>query len=312
MHRRHDKINIPIELLRSFVAIQELGSFTKAASALQLTQPAISAQVKRLQQLVGGEVFSRSGLGVALTEKGEIVSKYARRILAMNDQIMSLSGAKPHTRHFRVGIPNVYAAHMLCDIVKACQRAEQTDRIQFCCEPSGDLLKSLTSGYLDLAFIVSIAPPHVQTLTKWTEKPVWVCARDFLLSPGTPIPILSWPHAVSDQAAIESLESFGLQYTVAFVASDLAAQLAALRSGLGFFIFPERVVPPDLKIAREHYLPQLPELPAGLYLREGLDAKRMSPLIDCLDRVLNPNRTAAGLAAQEHDGHLSPARQGAA
>jgi DNA-binding transcriptional LysR family regulator len=313
MHRRHDKINIPIELLRSFVAIQELGSFTKAAATLQLTQPAISAQIKRLQQLVGGEVFSRNGLGIALTEKGEIISKYARRILAMNDQIMSLSGAKLHARHFRVGIPNVYAARMLFDVVKASANVEQTDRIQFCCEPSGDLLKSLTSGYLDLAFIVSAAPPHAQPIIKWIEKPVWVCSRDFLLSPGSPIPILSWPNAVSDQAAIEALENFGLQYTVAFVASDLAAQLAAIRSGLGFFVFPERVVPSDMKIAREHYLPRLPDLTGGLYLREGLDAKRMAPVIECLDSVLNPDRASAGLFPQDRDETRPPkVRKGAA
>ncbi len=88
MQHRHDNLNIPIELLRSFVAIQESGSFTKAADLLKLTQPAISAQVKRLQQLVGGEVFTRTGFGVSLTEKGEVVSRYARRILAMNDQIL--------------------------------------------------------------------------------------------------------------------------------------------------------------------------------------------------------------------------------
>ncbi len=290
MHHRHDRINIPIELLRSFVAIQECGSFTKAASSLQVTQPAISAQIKRLQQLVGGEVFSRGGLGIALTEKGEVVSKYARRILAMNDQIMSLSGAKPNTRHFRIGVPNVYADRMLGEIVKACHKAGQTDRIQFCCEPSGDLIKNLTSGYLDLAFIVSAPPAHAQAITKWTENLVWVCARDFQLEAGSPIPILSWPNAVSDRAAIETLENFGLSYTVAFVASDLAAHLAAIRSGLGFFVLPERVVPPDLRIAREHYLPRLPEPPAGLYLREGLDAKRMAPIIECLNNVLNPNR----------------------
>lgn len=313
MHRRHDKINIPIELLRSFVAIQELGSFTKAAAALELTQPAISAQIKRLQQLLGGEVFSKGGLGITLTEKGEIVSKYARRILAMNDQILSLSGAKPHSRHLRVGIPNVYADRVLYSIVKTCEKTEQSDRIQFCCEPSADLVKSLTSGYLDLAFIVSASPPHSQTLVKWTEKPVWVCARDFLLSPGAPIPILSWPHAISDQVAIEALENLGLQYTVTFVASDLAAQLAALRSGLGFFIFPERVVPPDLKIAREYYLPQLADFPAGLYLREGLDPKRIAPIIECLDAVLNPDRASLGLVPDGRDeSRLPKTRKGAA
>ena len=92
MQRRHEADNIPIELLRSFVVIQELGSFTKAAETLFLTQPAISAQMKRLQRLVGGEVFIRSGFGISLSEKGKIINRYARGILAMNDQIMSLSG----------------------------------------------------------------------------------------------------------------------------------------------------------------------------------------------------------------------------
>ncbi len=113
MQRRHDTLNIPIELLRSFVAIQESGSFTKAADLLNLTQPAISAQVKRLQQLVGGEVFTRTGFGVSLTEKGEVVSRYARRILAMNDQILYLAGTNSSVPTFRVGIPSVFAASML-------------------------------------------------------------------------------------------------------------------------------------------------------------------------------------------------------
>lgn len=300
MHRRHDKINIPIELLRSFVAIQEAGSFTKAAAVLDLTQPAISAQIKRLQQLVGGEVFSRSGLGLVLTEKGDLVSKYARRILAMNDQIMSLSGAKPNARNFRIGIPNFYASHLLFDVVRACETLRQTDRIQFCCDSSGELARTLSSGYLDLAFIVSAVPALAQPYSTWTERPVWVCAQDFLLSPGSAIPLLSWPHGVSDQVAIDALEAAGLQYTMTFVAADLAAQLAALRAGLGFFVFPERVVPSDIKIAREYYLPSLPDLPAGIYVREGLDPRRVAPVAACFDRVVNPTHlpdqgTAASL-----------------
>ena len=63
MHRRYDNKHIPIELLRTFVAIADLGSYTKAAEELELTQPAISAQMKRLQQLMGGEVFVKSTAG---------------------------------------------------------------------------------------------------------------------------------------------------------------------------------------------------------------------------------------------------------
>jgi DNA-binding transcriptional LysR family regulator len=298
MHHRHDKINIPIELLRSFIAIQEASSFTKAASYLHLTQPAISAQIKRLQQLVGGDVFTRSGLGIVLTEKGEVVSRYARRILAMNDQILSLSGARPTSDHFRVGIPNVYAGPILEDLVKACRGTSVAERIQFCCEPSGDLMKGLVGGYLDLAFIVSCDPSHMQRLTERKEKLVWVSAPDFILSPGAPVPILSFPNGLSDQIAIDALEAAGMQYFVAFVASDLAAQMAAIRVGLGYFVLPEYVVQPDLKIARDHYLPQLPDLTAGLYLRQELDPKRLMPLIDCLDGVLNQARKSSPDAMQ--------------
>src|SRR6266567_1359326 len=69
MHRRYDSKHIPIELLRTFVAIADLGNFTKAAQELELTQPAISAQMKRLQQLMGGEIFLKSTTARRLTAR---------------------------------------------------------------------------------------------------------------------------------------------------------------------------------------------------------------------------------------------------
>ena len=99
-------INIPTELLRTFVAVVDLRSFTKAAQSLGITQPAVSAQVKRLQQLLGGDLMDKSAPGVALTQMGETVLAYARRLLAINDQILSFTGppaAAPHA--IRVGMP---------------------------------------------------------------------------------------------------------------------------------------------------------------------------------------------------------------
>ena len=94
MQRRPPTGNIPIELLRAVVATVDLGSFSKAAQALRLTQPAISAQMRRLKQLVGTEVFSKAGSTLVLTDRGALIVKYARRILAMNDQILSLGGGR--------------------------------------------------------------------------------------------------------------------------------------------------------------------------------------------------------------------------
>src|ERR1043166_783547 len=82
-------INIPTELLRTLIAVVDMRSFTRAAQSLGVTQPAVSAQVKRLQVLLGGELFDRDAPGVTLTAKGEVVVNYARRLLSINDQIMS-------------------------------------------------------------------------------------------------------------------------------------------------------------------------------------------------------------------------------
>src|SRR3954468_25032048 len=105
MHHRYDKSNIPIELLRTLVAISDTGSFTKAADALGLSQSAVSLQIKRLERLVAGELFRKSGSGHRLTEHGQVVAGYALRVLALNDQILALAGSDPKVRQIRLGIP---------------------------------------------------------------------------------------------------------------------------------------------------------------------------------------------------------------
>src|SRR5258708_15060533 len=84
--------NMPTKLLRSFVAISEHGSFSKAAAGLNLTQPAISRQIKQLQQLVGGDLFNKKGLSVGLTELGSRVKAHAQRVLTLNDQMIGIGG----------------------------------------------------------------------------------------------------------------------------------------------------------------------------------------------------------------------------
>ena len=85
--------NIPTDLLRTLVAVVDLRSFTKAAVSLGITQPAVSAQIKRLQFLLGADLFDRSAQGVSLTAQGEVVVSYARRLLSIIDQIVGLGGA---------------------------------------------------------------------------------------------------------------------------------------------------------------------------------------------------------------------------
>src|SRR5437868_5387207 len=97
--------NIPTELLRTLIAVVELRSFTKAAQSLGITQPAVSAQIKRLQHLLGAELLDKSAPGVTLTEKGHAVIDYARRLLSINDQILDLAVRQRSAEPLRIGIP---------------------------------------------------------------------------------------------------------------------------------------------------------------------------------------------------------------
>src|SRR5712691_8324432 len=118
--REPDKVNIPVDLLRTFVAICELGSFTKAAHLFELTQPAVSAHMRRLESIIGCDLIKKNTSGVNLTDFGSEVLTYARRVLAINDQIVGCGGQQPNMQVVRVGIPNLFAATKLGKIVNQC------------------------------------------------------------------------------------------------------------------------------------------------------------------------------------------------
>src|SRR5215510_11756294 len=96
------RTNIPTDLLRTFVAICELGSFTKTAHMLDLTQPAVSAHMRRLESMIGADLIAKGLTGVVLTECGTEVLRHARRMLAINDQIVNGSGSEAQPQVVRV------------------------------------------------------------------------------------------------------------------------------------------------------------------------------------------------------------------
>src|SRR5262245_54372221 len=97
--------NIQTEFVRKFLAVFDLPGFTKAAQALGCTQPAVSAQIKRLQGLLGSELLDKSAPGVVPTERGRAIADCARRLLAINDQIIELAAVRGATIPLRIGIP---------------------------------------------------------------------------------------------------------------------------------------------------------------------------------------------------------------
>jgi DNA-binding transcriptional LysR family regulator len=267
VHRRHQASNIPIEILRTVVAISESGSFSKAAERLNLSQPAISTQIKRLQTMVGGPVFERANGGVTYTELGKMILSLARRLLELNDQILLLGGSHYDTRICRVGLPGCYVERFL----GALNGNSSAQDVTYVSDHSHVLNKAYNDGYLDIVCMRGSDVASADLVVSWTQPFCWVRSRSFVLSPGRPIPLVSWPG--DDQPAIRALEASGQRYRMVFTSPDHDVRAKAVGAGLGFMATPTAQLAEFLTVADEYYLPILPPLKFNILARADKIAK---------------------------------------
>ncbi|MGD9766703.1 MAG: LysR family transcriptional regulator [Pseudolabrys sp.] len=294
MHRRYDSTNIPIELLRTLVTVSELGTLTKAADAQRLTQPAVSAQIRRLQQIVGAELLEKNGSSLRITACGEMVVRYAQRILAMNDQILLQSRMKPDRAATRIGLCSDVAAYALPPLLAALTGTERSQQPVIECLGTQELGQRLANGYVDLAVLPvggPTAPGLVSSLAavRWQEPLGWLCARAFLLSPGKPIPLIGSAGSFVQKLAIAALDQSGQLHATAFTATDWSARVAAVRNGFGYLVAPTRLADETIKAAREHFLPALPPFDIGVFVRPDASPHQFARVLDILvEAVRNP------------------------
>ncbi len=280
---------IPSELLRTFLLIEKTGSYTDAADILGLSQPAISSHMKRLQQMVGGELFDKSHGGFSLTSRGETVKQYATRILNLNWQMLRLCGAGEGKRTFRIGVQSVFAATHLASMQQNITRKLPNHRTVITWGTGAEIHDDLKAGYLDAAYIVRDGTDDSQRGQGWDETMCWVSCPGFVVGEGRPIPFLSWPDSLSDRLAIASLSQSETPYTVVLVAYDLATLLSAIRAGIGVCVLPQRLVPKDLRTAEHHFLPPLPLARSRIYVNEGLPQQQAQLLREAIEEVMPPN-----------------------
>jgi DNA-binding transcriptional LysR family regulator len=312
MHRRHTKKNIPIELLRALVTIVDTGSYTKAADTLDLTQSAISSQIARLGRLLGGSIFAKGQGNMTPTKRGLLVLQYARRMLSMNDELLTFAGPNSAPRQFVIGLPSWLGRERLVEIFERCSASEQ---VSFRCDRVERLLGDLNVGSIDVAYLCNTINSPRSVIAQWSEPTVWMKSPKLALRPGAPIPLISWPGTTGDRVAVELLEDRGMQFFVAFSAPEFSARLAAVAAGIGVLATQARCIIPGIEIVRDG-LPALPANKAGIYARDGLNLDRHAPLLRTLTDLLVPRdsaertpavRAGEGLAGKELAGkELAP------
>lgn len=280
MHKRYQPLNIPIEIVRTVVAISETGSLTKAAERLGLSQPAVSSQVKRIQSLVGGALFAKTPQGATATQLGKLVLHQARRILEANDQMLRIGGAAQSPQPTRLGISTLFVREFL----RKHPSGDFSDLVIHT-DNSVGITKGLIDGFIDIAFILE--NPQLTSeiahliVNEVDEEFVWVRSKEFVLSPGAPIPILSWP---GDDLMTRTLTRHGLAYRIVFNSPDYHAKLAAVESGIGIAAIPKRMIPEPLTWAQDYYLPPLPPQKALLCARSNLENSHSMNLLKSMSQ----------------------------
>jgi DNA-binding transcriptional LysR family regulator len=275
VQRRHQHLNVPSEIVRTIVAISETGSLSKAAKQLGIGQPAVSNQIRRIEKLLGGELFDKTANGSVPTPFGKLVLYQARRMLDANDQMLRLGGAFDGPRPLRFAISTLLVEQFLRS-----ESAETLAGIVMYTDNSVGITKGLIDGHIDIACIFenSVVSLDVSDMIvkEREEAFVWVRSKDFVLSPGAPIPLLTWP---GDDMLTRMLTTQGIRYKIVFNSSDCYAKIAALEKGIGLACLPSSMIPSSLVQAREHYLPALPPVKVLLYARRELETPQAGKLI---------------------------------
>src|SRR6266404_1619597 len=144
---------LDVDQLRTFVAIVETGSFTRAAEAVHKTQSAVSMQMKRLEERLDRPVFARDGRASKLTEDGERLLAYARRIVRLNIEALAAFADSELSGRVRLGVPDDYADRYLPEIMARFARAYPGVELTVSCQETIALLERIKTNEIDLAII---------------------------------------------------------------------------------------------------------------------------------------------------------------
>lgn len=264
--------SIPTDLLRAFVTIIDLRGYTRAGERLGRTQPAISLQMKRLQELMGVQLFDKDSGGAQITEAGEIVAGYARQILALNDEMMLRLARRDHRGKLRLGIPNDYADHFLPKIMAGLTDDRAGVTFDVVCDVSHELLKGLRDGRFDIVVAMTSDGPAEGAFMTWRETLTWVGAPDLVDAVGAePLRVVCYPEGcLYRRNLLAALQREGRLFEIVYTSPSLAGIEAAVTTGFGITVLADRIVPEKLRPLASHArLPRLADVVVGVYVAEN-------------------------------------------
>ncbi|WP_266064098.1 LysR substrate-binding domain-containing protein [Brucella intermedia] len=242
-------LNLDIDVLRTFATGSSLGSFAKAADKLGRSPAAVSLQMRKLESQVGQTLFRKNGRGLELTESGEAMLSYARRLLDLNDEaVLAMRRLAGMVGWVRLGLPQDFAETSLPALLGRFSRAYPGIRVAVRVERGSRLVELLNGGELDIALTWGkLTSPYYRVIGSYDV--VWIGSDDFVRQADDMVSLVAFDPPCSFRArAIESMEGCGLPWQHVFASSGLAGLWAAVTAGLGITARIADIVPRHLRV----------------------------------------------------------------
>lgn len=256
--------------LKSFIAIAETGTFSRAAYIVGRTQSALSLQIKKLEDAIGCTLFERTSRNVKLTEQGEIFLGYAKQILSLQWEAFSRLKEPDIQGEIRLGTPEDFATHYLPEVLAIFRKHHPRVQLNVSCDLTLNLIAGFEREEFDI-ILFKRDPGRVKGGTKvWREPLVWAAADHY--QPEKPISLVLSPQPCIYRArALTALDRANKPWHISYTSPSLAGTIAAVKAGLGITVLPANMLPAGIhRTAKEMKLPELSDAEIALMKRDNL------------------------------------------
>lgn len=259
-HRHHLPV-LDSDLLRTFVAIADTGSFSRAAKTVYRTPSAVSMQIKRLEEVLSSTLFLREGRSVSLTREGDSLLSYARRILQLQEEVVAQFVNSSLAGTVQIGTPEDFAVRFLPNILTRFSRSHPKVQVEVHSDSTLNLVKLVEEGKLDVSLITcgDVAASKISSTVVYEEALVWVGKEGGDAYARRPLPL-----AVSNKdcpwrsTSLEAMDNIGLAYRIAYTSQNTSGQEAALLADLAVAALPAFLAKTPFRVLGEKE--GLPEL----------------------------------------------------
>lgn len=272
------------ELLESLVAIAELGNFSKAAEKVCRTQSTLSLQVKKLEEIVGQQLFIRDNRGVVLTDSGNTLLSYARKMLQLNYKALEELRGEKTKEVIRLGLPTDYIERYLRSCLLDFVRQFTFIELLVDTDVSGNLYKRFDQNEFDL-IIGTHWEKKSESILLFERKFHWVSAKNTNIHLSDEIPVALYPENCPIRAQVFANHQLSMRPINIILSSPSPEALCmAVESGIAIAPISEFRINDKMTILdpEVHNLPKLPTFNESLYVNKNCKKSGLIPLLELI------------------------------